>query len=185
MFEICYTNQMHTLDLDSFNELLKVADIKPRIKSELKFIKSTEHLPEDWSNYELIAISDRTGDKGVLLLEPDSDLYIVQYELSRKIIDFKTGRRRAVICDFCYTWQAGSNASSITFSVAGSKRKVRFLCCGDLKCSQHVRSLTKASKVSRTQLRENITNEGRVIRFKEKLREKINQLELVTISTSF
>ena len=172
---------MRTLDQNSFAELLKMADIKPRIKSELKFIQSTEGLLKDWSDYELIAISDRTNDKGILLLEPEEDLYIVQYELSRKVIDFKTGRRRAIICDFCYTWQSGSNAASITLST-NSKRKVRFICCADLKCSQHVRTLTKESIVSRTQLRENIDNDDRVARLKHRLQEKIEQLELTATS---
>ena len=173
---------MRTFTQDSFAELLKTADIKPRLKSELKFIKSTEDLLDDWSEYELIAISDRTNDKGILLLEPEEDLYIVQYELSRKVIDFKTGRRRAIICDFCYTWQPGSNAASITFST-NSKRKIRFMCCADLKCSQHVRTLTKAAVVSRTQLRENMTNETRVLRLKQRLKEKIGQLDLLAVST--
>lgn len=172
---------MRTLDLDSFNALLKNSDIKPRIKRELKFVKSTENLMEDWSHYELVAISDRTNDKGVLLLEPDNDLYIVQYELSRKVIDSKSGRRRAIICDFCYTWQPGSNAASITFSLTDATRKIRFICCADLQCSQHVRSLTKSSITSRVQLPENMTNESRVLRLKEKLRGKIIQLELSVV----
>lgn len=172
---------MHTLSLDSFNEILKNADIKPRIKNELKFMKSIDDLPADWSNYELLSISDRTGDKGVLLLEPDNDLYIIPYELSRNIVDYKTGRRRAIICDFCYTWQPGSNAASIVFSTADSRRKVGFLCCGDLQCSQHVRSKTKAAVVSRTQLREDMTNEDRILRLKERLRNKISQLQLSNI----
>lgn len=75
---------MRTFTQDSFVELLKTADIKPRLKSELKFVKSTEDLLDDWSEYEVIAISDRTNDKGILLLEPEEDLYIVQYELSKK-----------------------------------------------------------------------------------------------------
>lgn len=100
----------------------------------------------------------------------------------KKVIDFKTGRRRAIICDFCYTWQPGSNAASITFST-NAKRKIRFMCCADLKCSQHVRTLTKASIVSRTQLRENMTNETRVLRLKQRLKEKIGQLDLLAVST--
>ena len=172
---------MRTLSQDNFNDLLKIAEIKPKLKAELKFIKSTEDLSEDWSNYELIAIVDRTEDRGILLLEPDDELYVVQYELSRKIIDSKTGRRRAIICDFCYTWQPGSNAASIMFTRANSKTKVGFLCCGDLKCSQHVRSSTKAALVSRTQLRENMTDEDRVLRLKDRLRSKISQLGLSKI----
>ena len=173
---------MRTLDQDSFNDLLKDTTIKPRIVSELKFVKSVEKLTEDWSNYELLAITDRTNKKGILLLEPDTDLYAVQYELSKKVIDFKSGRRRAIICDFCYTWQSGSNAASITFSIGNSKRKVRFICCADLKCSMHVRTTTKESVMSRTQLRENMTNEDRILRLKDRLREKISQLDLEKLS---
>ena len=172
---------MRTLHLDAFNQLLKVADLKPRIKSELKFVKSTESMPDDWSDTELLAISDRTEDKGALLLQPDANLYIVQYELSRKIIDYKTGRRRAIICDFCCTWQPGSNAASITFIRPNSNRNVGFLICGDLQCSQHVRTLTKAALVSRSQLREDMTAGTRVLRLKERLREKIAQLELMSV----
>lgn len=173
---------MRTLDQDSFNDLLKHTTIKPRIVSEFKFVKSVENLAEDWSNYELLAITDRTNEKGILLLEPDTDLYAVQYELSKKVIDFKSGRRRAIICDFCYTWQSGSNAASITFSTGNSKRKVRFICCADLKCSMHVRATTKESVMSRTQLRENMTNEDRILRLKDRLREKISQLDLEKLS---
>ena len=173
---------MRTLDQDSFNDLLKHTTTKPRIVSELKFVKSVENVVEDWSNYELLAITDRTNEKGVLLLEPDTDLYAVQYELSKKVIDFKSGRRRAIICDFCYTWQSGSNAASITFSTGNSKRKVRFICCADLKCSMHVRTTTNESVMSRTQLRENMTNEDRILRLKDRLREKISQLDIEKIS---
>lgn len=154
------------------------ADIKPRLKSELKFIKSTAHIPADWASYELLAISDRTEEKGVLLLQPNEELFIAQYELSRRIIDHATGRARAIICDFCYTWQPGSNAASITFTHAKTKHKVSFLCCADLECSQHVRTVTKASLVSRSQIRENLSNDDRVARLKRHIEEKIHQLEI-------
>ena len=172
---------MQTLDQNSFDAVIQSVNIKSRLKTDLKFIKSTEDFSADWSDYELVAIKDRTNDKGVLLLQPYEDLYIVQYEMSRKVIDSKSGRRRAIICDFCYTWQAGSNAASITFTVPGSKSKTRFMCCGDLHCSMHVRSLTKASVTSRSQLREDKTNETRVERLKERLQEKIVQLELASV----
>ena len=170
---------MHTLTYEQFTDLLKVADLKPRTKSDLKFITSTEHLPDDWENIELLAIADRTGDKGLLLLQPAEDLYIVPYALSRSIIDSNTGRARAIICDFCYTWQPGSNAASITFSPPRSKNTVRFLCCGDLDCSSHVRTATKAALVSRSQLRETMKNEDRIVRLKSKLERYITQLNLI------
>lgn len=172
---------MRTLTHEQFNDLMATADIKPRVKSELKFVSSTVDLSNNWDSLELVAIADRTGDKGVLLLQPADDLYAVQYALSRSIIDSTTGRARAIICDFCYTWQPGSNAASITFTQPRTKNSVRFLCCGDLHCSQHVRTATKASLVSRSQLRETMTNDDRVIRLKSKLARYIDQLQLLPL----
>ena len=172
---------MHTLSREQFDHILENADIKPRLKKELKFETSTKNLPADWSEFELIDIADRTGSKGILLLQPGNSLYLAQYEIIRRIIDANTGRDRAIICDFCYTWQPGSNAASITFTHAATKHKIRFLCCGDLACSQHVRTQTKASLVSRSQLRESLSNEERVERLKTKLSEKIIDLGLQKI----
>lgn len=169
---------MKTFSQDSFNALLEHTDIKPKLKRELRFVSSTNNLAKDWSDYEFVAITDRTGDRGILLLQPADKLYIAPYELSRRIIDSKTGRARAIICDFCYTWQPGSNAASIIFTNKGAKHSIGFLCCGDLNCSQHVRTATKASVVSRTQLRESLTNEDRIARLKMKLAKKIEQLGL-------
>jgi hypothetical protein len=160
---------MKTLSQSEFNDILRQVDIKPRLKKELKFVASTSHLPKDWSSYELLPVTDRSGDAGVLLIEPEGTLYIAQYELSRRIVDASTGRDRAIICDFCFTWQPGSNAASITFIHTETKHSIRFLCCADLNCSQHVRTATKASVVSRAQLRENLTNEDRVARLKQRL----------------
>lgn len=175
---------MRTLNQNSFEEVMDKANIKSRLKTELKFTKSIENLSDDWAEYELLAIKDRTNDRGILLLEPNDALYIVQYDISRKVIDSKSGRRRAIICDFCYTWQPGSNAASITFTIANTKRKTRFICCGDLQCSSHVRTLTKAALTSRSQLREDMTNETRVLRLKNRLRDKIIQLELVALESA-
>jgi hypothetical protein len=174
---------MRTLDQETFTTIVRQADIKSRLKSELKFVSSTAQLADDWSDYELLFISDRTGDKGILLLQPEADLYIAQCEVAHRIVDSHTGRDRAIICDFCFTWQPGGNAASITFTHAETKHKVRFLCCGDLACSQHVRTLTKASRVSRAQLRESISNEDRTVRLKLKLTRLITQLGLIAVET--
>lgn len=174
---------MITLDGEQFGNLLKASELRPRFKLELKFVASTQQLPDSWIDIELLAITDRTGDKGLLLLQPADDLYIVPYALSRSIVDSTTGRARAIICDFCYTWQPGSNAASVTFSPPRSKNTVRFLCCGDLDCSSHVRTTTKAALVSRSQLRETMTNEDRITRLKSKLERYIAQLELTPTSS--
>jgi hypothetical protein len=172
---------MKTFNQQEFVEMLQQTDIKPRLKRDLKFVTSTAHLPQSWADYEILSITDRTGDKGVLLLQPENVLFIAQYELSRSVVDSQTGRGRAIICDFCYTWQPGPTAASITFTHSKTKNKIRFLCCSDLECSQHVRTKTKASIMSRAQLRESLSNEDRVARLKTKLQTLIEHLGIETV----
>lgn len=175
---------MITITQEEFNELLSSTSIKPRIKSELKFVSSTEKRATDWKDYELVAISDRNSNNGILLLQPDDKLYIIQYTLSKKIIDSQTGRSRATICDFCRTWQTGTNSASITLHNPDNKKSARYLCCADLLCSDHVRSITVAAKKSRAQLPEDLTNEDRIARLKKNLSERISQLDLRPIKST-
>jgi len=174
-------DKMRTLSQVDFNAIVLQIGIKPRLIKDLKFARSTSHLSAGWSDIELLAIEDRTGDEGVLLIQPEDKLYAVQYELSRRIVDSRTGRDRAIICDFCYTWQPGSGAASITFTHASKKHSVRFLCCADLACSGHARTVTKAVVVSRAHLKESILNDERVARLKTRLIEKINDLRLEAV----
>lgn len=169
---------MISIDQAKFNEILKLSDVKPRLKKELKFAAGTD----EWADREMFAAADKTGRNGVLLLQPFEKLFAVQYELAPRIVDSLTGRDRAVICDFCRTWQKGSNAASISFTNPVSKNSVTFLCCGDLACSQHVRTKTNAARISRTQLKEDLTNEDRVRRLKNRLDDKIKQLDLAPIA---
>lgn len=171
---------MKALDLKQFNQLIEQAQIKPRLKRELRFITSTSGMTqEDWQESELLTITDRTGNKGVLLMAPDDDLFIIPYELSGGIASRQTGRAQPVICDFCRTWQTGSRAGSISFRKdKQSNNSVGFLCCSDLACSKHVRSKTLAARTSRAQLREDMTDEQRVERLKARLRQIIDNLQL-------
>jgi hypothetical protein len=174
---------MRTINQESFGELIKKANIKPRLKRELRFVASTANMaPEDWLERELMNITDRTGVKGVLLLEPDDKLFILPYELFRGLSNPQTGRSNPVICDFCRTWQGGGNAARISFHKdPQSINSVTFLCCADLACSNHVRTKTKASIGSRAQLREDLTNEQRVERLKDGLRNFINEMGAMPI----
>lgn len=166
-----------------FGELIGKVTLKPRLKRELRFISSTENIaPEDWQYCELMPITDRTGVKGVLLLEPEDKLYVLPYELFRGLSNSQTGRPNPIICDFCRTWQSGSNAARISFRKdPKSINSTTFLCCADLACSKHVRTLTKASISSRAQLREDLTNEQRVERLKRSLQSLIFDMHLEAI----
>src|SRR6185437_10684353 len=138
---------------------------------------------EDWHETELLAITDRNNTKGALLIAPDDIVHAAAYEISRGIANKQTGRAQPIICDFCRTWQTGSNAGRITFQKdTRSLHSISFLCCADLKCSQHVRDKTNASHTSRAQLREDLTSEQRVTRLKERLRQILIDLSLEPIN---
>lgn len=176
---------MKTLTQQQFNTVIAQTAIKPRLREELRFVASTTGMAdEDWQEAELLSIADRNGNKGVLLLAPDDDLYIVSYELSRGFASRESGRAQPVICDFCRTWQPGSGAGMITFRRdKQSLNSVSFLCCADLACSKHVRNKTNAARVSRAQLREDLTNDRRIERLKTRLRQLVADLRLEAVTS--
>ncbi len=166
---------MKKRELDEFNELLDRATIKSKLKKELRFVTSVAEISdEEWDERELLAISDRTGNKGVLLVSLDDDFYVLPYELKSSLVS-STGYTQSIICDFCRTWQSGSRAGSISFPLSRTS-SISYLCCGDLKCSMHVRTKTSAAKVSRSQLREDLTIEQRVDRLKTRMKRFISKL---------
>lgn len=171
---------MRIISADNFNLLIEQAHIKRKLRSELRFVTSTDHIKDkDWQDLEFVCVSDRTGNKGVFIIELHDELYITPYELRSGLTNSQTGRSQALICDFCRTWQAGSNAGTITFTIPGvSLHTMTFLCCADLACSKHVRTKTKASILSRAQLREDLTDERRVERLRGNLEKLIKTLGL-------
>ena len=172
---------MQKLSLEQFNDLMALTNIKPRIKSALRFIQSTEQLADqEWADRELIAITDRTGNAGVLLVVLEKDYYILPYEMKSGIVSSSTGRSQSVICDFCKTWQYGNKSGSISFYKSRTS-SVAYLCCEDLKCSMHVRTKTLAAHTSRSQLREDISIDERVERLKLNIRTLIATLPVTPI----
>jgi hypothetical protein len=166
---------MQTINPDKFAALIEQSHVKPRLKRELRFGTSTADIsPETWSDMEMVSISDRSGNEGVLLIELEDELFVLPYELSRGIADKATGRSKPIICDICTTWQAGGNAASITFTKTKTSNNITYLCCGNLKCSLHVRSKTRESLLSRSQLREDLDTDQRVTRLKQKLQKLVD-----------
>ena len=167
---------MKKLSLVEFNSLLAETTIKPRLKSELRFVASTEHLSdEEWADRELLAITDRNGNKGVLLVWLNGALSTLPYEMKVGITSSSTGRSQSVICDFCQTWQYGNKAGSISFAKTRTS-SVSYLVCEDLKCSMHVRNKTPEAWTSRAQLREDISIEQRIERLNERLYTFLSEL---------
>lgn len=156
-------NVMHALSREQLTYLIDEAKIKPRIKRDLRFV------PEeitDWRDRDFLAMTNRSNSEGVLVAPLDR-LYVASFHLQERTAN-RAGRLEAIICDFCATWQRGSNSAIISF-YRDDGSSVSFLCCGDLLCSLHVRGKTVAAKLSRTQLREDSSPERRIERFHDRL----------------
>lgn len=175
---------MKKLTADIFTQLVAASTAKPRLRRELRFTTSVEHIrDEQWKDLELIAITDRSGNTGVIIIEIDEQTYVLPCEFKRGLSSSISGRAQPITCDFCVTWQSGVRAGSVLFTNAkGSSVSIGYLCCGDLQCSSHVRGLTNAAKVSRAQLREDMTPEDRIERLKNNLRKVITNLQVEPIT---
>lgn len=175
---------MKQLTPDMFDALLKQsAAIKPRIKREVRFGASVQTMDKDaWSECEVLPIYDKSKNKGILLLQPYDTLYAAAFESGGIVRDARSGRSKSVICDFCYTWHTGGEAGLVTFYAdAHSNNSTAQLSCFDLACSAHVRTSTKASIVSRAQLREHMTDEERIERLRRHLQNFIDKLGLTPL----
>lgn len=176
---------MNTLTNEQFEMMLKDAPIKPRLKRDLKFRQSTEHMDVSaWVETELLPIWNKSKNGGILLIQLSDDLFILPFDATRAAAD-ATGRSKPVICDLCYTWQPSSSGGFVTFYPDKSgDNSVSLLCCQDLRCSDNVRTKTSAGIKSRTQLREHMTNEDRVERLKQKTNDFIKRLGIAPIYSS-
>lgn len=156
---------MEAISTEKFNEIIKKSKLGPRLKKELRFGASTSQFSqEDWAESELVAVSTRSGNEGVLLIYSDSKIFVAQYNILKNISD-KNGRSKPIICAFCNTWGAGA---TIGFK-KDKNTNLGYLCCSDLRCSDHVRDKTKKSLISRTQLREHLTTQERIERLERNL----------------
>lgn len=150
---------MNSLTREEFTRRMDAATIKPRLSRELRLV------PEEIANWEqrdFLAVPTKSKNEGVLLYGDHTTAFMLS---KRK--PGASGRIEPIICDLCATWQRGSNSATITF-MRSDKSTVSYLCCADLDCSLHVRGLTPASKLARTQLREDITLERRIQRLHTK-----------------
>ncbi len=147
---------------DELSEQLKAERISKRLVRDLRYV------PEEITHADkrdFLAVTTKSDNEGVLMYETS----VHQFEL-RKRGSNAAGRVEAIICDFCATWQRGTTSAVITFKKS-DRHTVSHLVCADLDCSLHVRDLTDVSKLSRTQLREHITPEDRVVRLNKRLGE--------------
>lgn len=155
---------MKQFDRETLIALLKAHRVKPRLIRDIRFV------PDEvgyWPEREMLAVFTKSGNEGVLLIEQDGILTVLPFERGKRIVDTRTGRSKPITCDFCKTWQRGSNAATISFPQPGGSKG--YLCCADLDCSLHVRDLTPQSALSRTQLYEDIDVPRRIARLQASL----------------
>lgn len=172
---------MKSISSVAFELIAGEANIRSKLLRDIRFA------PEqiiDWDEREFIYAADRTGDKGLLVVELDGVRYGTSYELVRRVVDKATGRSKPITCDLCYTWRAGGDGARIRFVRSGDKHSVTLLCCGDLACSAHVRGKTAAAKMSRANLREDMTNVQRILRLESKLQAVVNLLGLQPLTAT-
>lgn len=158
---------MLPIDRDAFALLVKSSPAKLRLRKTLRFV------PEEVANWDLrdfLIVTDKSGREGVLLYGEE----VVPFTLHPRTAK-SSGRVEAIICDICATWRRGTESATITFQ-AGDRRSVSHLVCADLDCSLHVRGLTDASVLSRSQLREDLTPDARVARLHMRLKAIIGNL---------
>lgn len=151
---------MHKVAREEFAERARQARIKPRLRKILRFV------PEeitDWEARDFIAVTDKSGNEGALLYQDET----VPFTLSPRVAR-AGGQVAAVICDICATWRRGPESAVLTLP-KGDNRSVSYLVCADLQCSLHVRGMTDAGILSRSQIREDITPDRRIERLRERL----------------
>lgn len=150
-----------------FDELVGQLKVRKKQREQLRY--QPEPISH-WDERDFLAVFDRTGSAGVLVYNKSMYPFIFAKRKANS-----TGRIEAIICDICATWRRGTGSGVLTFRKSAT-HSVSYLVCADLDCSLHVRGLTEASKISRTQLRENMDNEGRVARLQRRLQVILREL---------
>ena len=145
---------------DQFAIRIKDAGVKPRLRRTLRYVPEECTLPEQ---RDFLAVFDKAHNEGVLLYRE----FTLSFRLKPRTSQ-ASGAVAAVICDICATWRRGPESASIIFP-KGDRSTVSYLVCADLDCSLHVRALTNAGVLSRSQIREDITPEKRIERLHARL----------------
>lgn len=117
---------------------------------------------------------------GLLLMKHSNNHYVLKFTKSPLKPDM-SGRTKPVICDLCFTRQAGSKVSNITFVRESDSHTFTWLLCSDLMCSVHARGISEESKESVKILGENVSVEKRIIRLEKHIAKMVNTLQLVPL----
>jgi hypothetical protein len=158
---------MNSLTREEFTQRIGAVRLKPRLVRELRFVPA-EII--NWEQRDFLTVLTKSKNEGVLLYGDST----IPFELSKRKPG-TSGRVEPIICDLCATWQRGLNSAIISFHKS-DKSTISYLCCADLDCSLHVRGLTAAGKLARTQLREDLISVRRVERLHMRLERILTEL---------
>lgn len=171
---------MRKISREELGSLIKQERISKRLARELRFVPKEI---QDWDSRDFLAISNKSGSEGILLLDVNG-FYLIPYVLTKSISGNHSGWLRPITCDLCLTWQSGASSARITMTRKADNHTFTYLCCANLFCSLHVRDLTDNAILSRTHLREDITVENRIKRHQKRMLEIIKILDQKPITMS-
>lgn len=151
---------MNFISKERFQELLLGTGLNKKRRELIRYQPETI---SHWEDRDFLAVFDRTGNGGVMIYNEQ----MIPFSLAQRKAN-AAGRVEAIICDICATWRRGTASGVLNFKKS-TTRAVSYLVCADLDCSLHIRGLTEASKLSKVQLREQITTEAKIERLHNRL----------------
>lgn len=174
---------MNQLSEKIFSEIIELAKFRARFKRDLQFKASVADFPDlDWNNLELLPVWNRSGNGGILVFQPDDQLYCLPFEIQRHAAN--GAGQASMICNFCCTWHNSNGAGLMLYYPPDLKdgNTVGTNVCYDLKCSEHVRTKTDTAIRSRVQLPETMTEDARIRRLKLRLNQFIVNSKIQTVT---
>lgn len=156
---------MREIKPENLKPLLQLSKFPIRLQKELS-LKSDLYV---WEDLQFAPVTTKSKNEGALLVDYAEGSLAIPYTLKKPNTNL-IGRQAPYICDFCSTWLRSGHSDTITFNLLDEKHHtVSYRVCSELQCHDNIKGLTNDGMHSRTQLRENITDEGRVKRFRNKL----------------
>ena len=158
---------MKRINQDSLNKLLKREGINQRVLSKLR-TKILDDL--DWNNLDFFTLTNKSKKRGLLIYQSGNQVLIRSYSIRPKPANL-SGQNKPMVCDICRTWRRGSSIGFMTITKSQNQNKeIGNYVCFKLDCSLHVRDMTPQSKLSKTQIREDLDRKAKIVRLNRNLK---------------
>jgi hypothetical protein len=151
---IDYSSGM-TIDKEQFDDYLAGLGIKQPKAPAKRY--EWDNILAEIDEPEIQPFFTRSLSSGVVVFRIGAETRTAVFVVGKKVSD-KSGASKPIICDLCKTQRSNGDTRLVTFYRSdlppSRQHDISWLCCKDLMCSAHVRNLTHASLISRSQLRE-------------------------------